>query len=166
MPELNLKRVSTGFLQIAVVLLGIGALALLLIEPHFEGRNVGATVFQVYFQDPFLAYVYLASIAFFVALFQAFRLLGFIAHNNVFSKQSMKALRIIKYCALSLVAFIVGAEAYFFLVQRGKEDDIAGGVAMGLFLLFASIIIATATAVFERLLQNVVDLKSENELTV
>jgi len=166
MPELNIKRVSTGFLQIAVVLLGIGALALLLIEPSFEGRNVGATVFQVYFQDPFLAYVYLASIAFFIALFQAFRLLGYIAQNNVFSKQSMKALRIIKYCALSLIVFIAGAEAYFFLIQRGKEDDIAGGVAMGLFLLFASIIVATATAVFERLLQNVVDLKSENELTV
>jgi drug/metabolite transporter (DMT)-like permease len=67
---------------------------------------------------------------------------------------------------MTLVAFIVGAEGYFFIVQRGKEDDIAGGVMMGLFLIFVSAIVATAAAVFERLLQSAVDMKSENDLTV
>jgi drug/metabolite transporter (DMT)-like permease len=64
-----------------------------------------------------------------------------------------------------LAAFIVGAEGYFFIVQRGK-DDIAGGIMMGLFLIFVSAIVATAAAVFERLLQSAVDMKSENDLTV
>jgi len=133
--------------------------------PHIEGRNVHATLFEIYFKDPFLAYAYIASIAFFVALYQAFKLLGYIGQNKVFSLNSVKALRTIKYCAISLVGFLVGAEAYFFIVQRGK-DDIAGGVMMGLFMIFISVVVATTAAVFEKTLQSAVDIKSENDLTV
>jgi len=134
-------------------------------EPHLEGRNAHATLFEIYFKDPFLAYAYLASLAFFVALFQAFRLLGYIGQNNVFSPDSVRALRTIKYCAMALVAMIGAAVAYLFIAVRGK-DDIAGGVAIGLFMMFVSVVIGTAAAVFERLLQNAVDIKSENDLTV
>ena len=160
-----MKRISTVFLQVVIVLIGIGTLALLLWEPHLEGRNVHATLFEIYFKDPFLAYAYIASISFFVMLYQAFKLLGYIGKNNVFSVNSVKALRTIKYCAIVLVAFIAGAEAYFFIVQRSKED-IAGGVVMGLFMIFVSVVIGTAAAVVERILQNAVDLKSENDLTI
>jgi hypothetical protein len=159
------KRGSTIFLQVVVVLIGIGVLALMLWEPHLEGRNAHATTFEIYFKDPFLAYAYLASLAFFTALFQAFRLLGHIGRDNVFSLDSIKALRTIKYCAIALVAMIGAAVAYLFIAVRGK-DDIAGGVAMGVMMIFISVVIATAAAVFERLLQNAVDIKSENDLTV
>src|SRR5215210_7799462 len=91
------KRSATIFLQVVLVLIGIGALALMLWEPHLEGRNARATPFEIYFKDPFLAYAYLASIAFFVALFQAFTLLGYIAQNEAFSPNSVRALRTIKY---------------------------------------------------------------------
>lgn len=161
----SLKRSSTIFLQVVIVLFGIGALALMLWEPHLEGRNAHATVFEIYFKDPFLAYAYLASIAFFLALFQAFRLLGYIGRNEVFSLNSVRALRTIKRCAIALVAMIAGAVAYIFIAVRGK-DDIAGGVAMGLVMIFVSVVIGTAAAVFERLLQTAVDIKSENDLTV
>ena len=160
-----MKRGSTRFLRAIIILIGIGALALMLWEPHIEGRNVHATLFEIYFKDPFLAYAYIASISFFVALYQAFKLLGYIGRNEVFSERSVRALRTIKYCGMALVGFIVGAEAYFFIVQRSK-DDIAGGVAIGLFMIFVSVVIATAAAVFERLLQSAVDIKSENDLTV
>ncbi|MBK9315511.1 MAG: DUF2975 domain-containing protein [Acidobacteria bacterium] len=160
-----MKRSSTIFLQVVIVLIGIGALALMLWEPHIEGRNAHATLFEIYFKDPFLAYAYTASIAFFVALYQAFKLLGYIRANEVFSQRSVKALRNIKYCAMALVAFIVGAEAYIFIFVRGK-DDIAGGVMIGLFMIFVSVVAATAAAVFERLLQSAVEIKSENDLTV
>src|SRR3954468_23235295 len=159
------KRSSTIFLQVVIVLIGIGALALMLWEPHLEGRNAHATVFEIYFKDPFLAYAYIASIAFFTALFQAFTLLGYIGQNKVFSLDSVRALRTIKYCAIALVAMIGAAMAYLFIAVRGK-DDIAGGVAMGLVMIFVSVVIATAAAMFERLLQNAVDIKSENDLTV
>ena len=46
-------RGSTIFLQVVIVLLGIGALALMLWEPHVEGRNARATLFEIYFKDPF-----------------------------------------------------------------------------------------------------------------
>ena len=161
-----MKRISTIFLQVVIVFIGIGALALMLWEPHLEGRNAHATLFQIYFNDPFLAYAYVASIAFFVALYQAFKLLGYVGRSEVFSQRSVKALRTIKYCAMSLVGFLAGAEAYFFIVQRGKVDDIAGGVMMGLFLIFVSVVVATAAAVFEKTLQSAVELKSENDLTV
>lgn len=160
-----MKRSSTIFLQVVIVLIGIGTLALMLWEPHIEGRNAHATLFEIYFKDPFLAYAYTASIAFFVALYQAFKLLGYIRANEVFSQRSVKALRNIKYCAVALVAFIVGAEAYIFIFVRGK-DDIAGGVMIGLFMIFVSVVAATAAAVFERLLQSAVEIKSENDLTV
>jgi hypothetical protein len=159
-----MKRSSTIFLQVVIVLIGIGALALMLWEPHIEGRNAHATLFQIYFNDPFLAYAYIASIAFFITLHQAFKLLGYVGRNEVFSQRSVKALRTIKYCAISLVGFIVAPEAYLLIARPG--DDIAGGVAIGLFLIFVSTVIATAAAVFERLLQNAVDIKSENDLTV
>ena len=164
-PAPTAKRTPTIFLQVVVVLIGIGALALMLWEPHLEGRNAHATTFEIYFKDPFLAYAYLASIAFFVALFQAFTLLGYIGQNKVFSLDSVRALRTIKYCAMILVAMIGGAVAYISIAARGKDDP-AGGVAVGLVMIFVSVVIGTAAAVFERLLQSAVDIKSENDLTV
>ena len=160
-----IKRSSTIFLQLVLVLIGIGALVFMLWEPHLEGRNAHATLFQIYFNDPFLAYGYTASIAFYTALFQAFRLLRYIRRDEVFSLDSVKALRIIKYCGIVLATMIGAAVVYLMVAVRDK-DDIAGGVAMGLFVTFSSIVIATAAAVFERLLQKAVDLKSENDLTV
>ncbi|MEO6757831.1 MAG: DUF2975 domain-containing protein [Saprospiraceae bacterium] len=160
-----MRKSSTIFLQAVIVLFGIGSFGLLLWEPHIEGRNAHANFFQIYFNDPFLAYAYTASIAFFVALYQAFKLLGYVGRGEVFSRGPVKALRTIKYCAMSLVSFLLGAEAYLFIVMRGK-DDIAGGVMMGLVLIFVSAVVASAAAVFERTLQSAVELKAENDLTV
>jgi hypothetical protein len=53
-----MKKSSTIFLQVVLVLIGMAALAFLLWEPHLEGRNVHATLFEIYFKDPFLAYAY------------------------------------------------------------------------------------------------------------
>ena len=159
-----MKRSSTILLQIVIVLIGIVAFVFMLWEPHIEGRNAHATLFQIYFNDPFLAWAYTASVAFFVALYQAFKLLGYVGRNEVFSQRSVKALRTIKYCAKIIVGFIVAAEAYLFIIRPG--DDIAGGVFIGLLIIFVSGVISIAAAVFEKPLQNAVDIKSENDLTV
>ena len=147
-----MKRGSTIFLQVVIVLIGIGVLAALLWEPQVEGRNVHATQFEIYFNDPFLAYIYLAFVPVFVGLYQAFKIAGYARRNEIFSQRSVRALRIIKYCALTTATFILGAEAYSFIFMRGK-DDIAGGVMMGAFIIFVSAITATAAAVFGRRLQ-------------
>src|SRR5262245_42930503 len=101
-----MNRSSTAFLQVVLAFVGVGALAFLLWEPHLEGRNAHATVFQVYFHDPFLAFAYVASIPFFAALFLGFKLLGYAGQDRVFSPASVKALRTIKFCALALVGFV------------------------------------------------------------
>ena len=159
-----MKATSTLFLQAVIVLIGIGALAVLLWEPHIEGRNAHATLYQIYFNDPFLAYAYVAAIPFFVALYQAFKVLGYARGNRAFSQAAVKALRTIRQCALTVAGFIVGGEAYLFVVQRSK-DDIAGGVAVGLVLIFLSVVTAAVAAVLEGLLQSAVDMKSGNDQT-
>jgi len=158
-----LKRSSTAFLQSVIVLIGIGALALMLWEPHLEGRNEHATVFEVYFKDPFLAYAYVGSIPFFVALYHGFKVLGFAGKNQVFSQAAVNALRTIKICAIALIGFVAVGEIF---ILMNVNEDRAGGVFMGVLITFGSIVIATAAATFERILQSAVDLKSENDLTV
>ena len=158
-----MKRSSTIFLQIVIALIGIGALAFLLGEPHLEGRNKHATLFEVYFKDPFLAYVYTASIPFFIALYQAFKLLGYAGHNQVFSQEAVKALRTIKYCAIAIIGFVAGSVVF---MPFSDPDDRPPGVVMRIIATFGAIIVATVAAMFERILQNTVDMKSENDLTV
>jgi Protein of unknown function (DUF2975) len=158
-----MKKSSTIFLQVIIVLIGIGALALMLWEPCVEGRNAHATLFQIYFNDPFLAYAYIASISFFVALYQAFKLLGYIGQNKVFSQTAVNALRIIKYCAIAIIGFVAVSVVF---MMFGDKDDRPPGIFMRMLITFPSIVIATAAAMFERILQNAVDIKSENDLTV
>src|SRR5436309_3413116 len=101
-----MKQRSTVFLQAVVVLIGIGALALMLWEPNIEGRNAHATLFEVYFKDPFLAYAYVASIPFFAALYQAFKVFGYAGQNKIFSQAAVKALQTIRYCAIAVIGFV------------------------------------------------------------
>src|SRR3954469_18129388 len=129
-----MKRSSTMFLQIVIVLIGIGALALMLWEPQIEGVNAHATNFEIYFKDPFLALVYAGSIPFFIALYQAFRVLGYAGHNNVFSRPAAKALRTIKHCDMAIIGFVAVEEVYI-LTHHGS-DDAAGGVFMGVLITF------------------------------
>ena len=158
-----MKKSSTIFLQVVIVLIGIVALAIITWFPLTEGRAVNLDLFSIY-SDPFIIFGYVVSIAFFVALYQAFKLLGYIGQNKVFSSSSVKALRTIKYCAIILSTSIVMAILY--IMMSHGDDDAAGAIAMGIVATFISVVIATAAAVFERTLQNAVDIKSENDLTV
>ncbi len=155
--------VPTIFLQAVVVLIGIGAFAFMLWEPHIEGRNAHATLFEIYFKDPFLAYAYLASTAFFVGLYQAFKVLVYIRQNRAFSQAAVKALQTMRSCALAIIGLVAVGELFIILDNRG--DDRAGGVFIGILITFGSAVIATAAAMFERILQNAMDIESENDLT-
>src|SRR5688572_9351036 len=118
-----MKKTATAFLQALVVLIGIAALAFLLWEPTVEGANANATsLSQIYFDDPFLACAYLASIAFFVALHRAYKVFGYVGRNEGASSDSLKALRTITRCMLFLVAVLAGAVAYLGIAMRGKDD--------------------------------------------
>ena len=150
--------VPTIFLQAVIVLIGVGALAFLLWEPHIEGRNAHATLFEIYFKDPFLAYAYLASIPFFIALYQAFKVLQQVRQNKTFSQATVKALRTIKHCAIAIICFVAGSVIF---IMFADKDDRPAGLFMRLLITFPSIVIATTAAMFERILQNAADTKSE-----
>ena len=162
-----MKKSSTIFLRVVVVLIGIVALAIMIRFPLTEGRATNLDLLSIY-ADPFIIYGYVASISFFVALYQAFKLLGYIGQNKVFSLSSVKALRTIKQCAIILSASIVMAGLYIriFHAEGDGGDDPAGFLAICIVTTFVSIVVATAAAVFEKTLQSAVDLKSENDLTV
>jgi hypothetical protein len=158
-----MKRSSTIFLQAVIVLISIAALAFLLWEPHVEGRNAHATVFEIYFNDSFLAYVYIGSIPFFAALYQAFKVLGYARQNQIFSPAAVKALRTIKYCAIAVIGFVAVSVIFFMF---SDPEDRPAGLFMRILVAFPACVVAAAATMFERILQNAVEIKSENDLTV
>lgn len=160
-----LKKTSTLFLK--VILFSIAALILtcLLWFPQVEGRNSYATNrLLIYFNDPFLAYVYLGSLPFFVGIYQAIRLLGLIEQNKAFSISAVKRLRNMKFSALTLMLTIGAAMPWIFAF--GQEDDAPGVIVLGLGAVLIAGVLAAACAVFQKLFQNAVNIKEENDLTV
>jgi len=146
-----MKTRSTLFFQSVVVLIGIGVLALLLWEPHLEGRNAHATTFEIYFKDPFLAFVYLGSTPFFVALYRAFGLFGQVRQNGAFSPASVDSLRSIRRCAIAIIGFV--AAAAVIIMVFGDKDDRPAGLFMSLLVAVASGVIALGASMFARNLQ-------------
>ncbi len=159
-----MKRISMLFLQVIVLLTGVAALIIMIWVPQTEGRASHLDLFQVY-TDPFILYGYAASIPFFVALYKAFRLFGYIGQNKVFSSNAVKALRSIKYCAILLSILFVLAGAYI-RIFHSKEDDPAGFLAICIVTGFVSIAVATAAWRFEKILQDAINMKTGKGLSV
>ena len=133
-----MKRGTTVFLKIAVFLIGITVLALCIFWLPWLANDT-AEMFPefAFLQYPVLIGLYVTVIPFFLALYQALKLLNYIENNNAFSELSVKVLKYIKYCAI-----------------------------IGLTIIFTSVVIAVFTAVLQKLLKNVLDIKSENDFTV
>ncbi|MDP2641817.1 MAG: DUF2975 domain-containing protein [bacterium] len=152
------------FLQAVIVLIGIVALGIMIRFPLTEGRAANLDLFSVY-ADPFIVYGYLASVPFFIALYQTFKLLRYIGQNKVFLPNSVKALRTIKYCAIALSVLIVIAGLYI-RIFHAEGDDPAGFIAIAILATFVSIVIATTAAMFEKILKSAVDIKSDKDIWV
>ena len=124
----------------------------------------GLTTDNVGYYRPILLGLYVPAIPFFFALYQAWRLLGYIDNNKAFSLLSVNALKKIKFCAFTISAlFAVGMPYIFYAADR---DDAPGVAAIGFIIIGTSLVIAAFAAVLQMLIQNVVDIKSENDLTV
>lgn len=161
---LFIKRRSTVFLRGVVVLIGITALALCTFWlPGIASNDAAAHPETAYLQYPFLACAYVFSIPFFVALYQAFKLLSYIDRNKAFSELSVRALSYIKYSAITISILIVLGILFVVIFI---DDDVAGIISLGLMCTFASSVIATFAVVLQKILQDAIDIKSENDLTV
>ena len=151
-----MKPGSTLFLKGVVICLGITVLVLCyLIAINLD--NVGP-------YRLILLGMYVPAVPFFVALYQAMRLLSLIDKGKAFSKLSIRALNIIKYCALIISALYAAGMPYIYIVAN--KDDAPSVIVIGLVVVFASIVVATFAALLQRLLQDAWDIKSENDLTV
>jgi hypothetical protein len=158
-----MKRGSTIFLKLAVFLIGSPVLALGIFELYWLFNNpVNPDYGHILY--PIVVGMYVSAIPFFVALYQAFKLLSYIDKNQAFSELSVKSLQIIKFCAMTISGLYVVILPFVFLVA--DLDDAPGLVIVGMVPVFASLVIAVFAAVLQKLLQEAIDIKSENDLIV
>ncbi len=146
-----MKRSSIIFLKSVIPLIAIGTLAVMIRFPLTEGRAASLDLFSIY-SDPFILYGYIASIPFFVALYQTFKLLGYIGRNEASLPCSMKALRTIKYCAI-IQSILIAIAGLYIRMFHAKDDDPAGFLAIGMAAILISLIVAKVAAKFEKRLQ-------------
>jgi hypothetical protein len=154
-----MKRGSTLFLKLAIWLIGAVVLALCLFV-----LPVGISTDTTGGYGPILLGLYVTAIPFFFALHQALKLLSYIDKNKAFSDMSVVALKHIKSCAVIIAGLFTAGMPYIYMVA--DKDDAPGVVAIGLVIIFASVVIAVFAAVLQKLLRTGMDLKAENDLTV
>jgi hypothetical protein len=163
-----MKQGSTIFLKLALFLIGLPVLALcifllpqLAIEA-FEHAKIGEVLAYVVFG--ILLVMYVSAIPFYMALYQAFNLLSYIDKNEAFSEISVIALQKIKKYAFTISGLYALALPLVFIIAQW--DDAPGLVVVGMVIVGASLVIAVFAAVLQRLLQEAINIKSENDLTV
>lgn len=142
-----MSRRAATVLRALVVLVGIAVLAFMLYEPHLEGRNANATLFRIYFQDPFLAYAYLASVPFFAGLWQAYRALGLAGRGQAYSPEAAKSLRIIRMCAIVTIGLVWIGVAILFSME---SDDRPPLIMMGTLATLGAVAVATVATKLEQ----------------
>jgi Protein of unknown function (DUF2975) len=154
-----MKRPTTLILKLTIILMGFLVLAFCSFVLPVGIRAEDADGYR-----PILIGLYAPAIPFFFALYQTMKLLGNIDKNKAFSDESVQVLKKIKYCAITIsVLFAAGMP---FIFNAADKDDAPGVVLLGLIFTFAPVVVATFAAVLQKLIQNAVDLKSENDLTV
>jgi len=153
-----MKQGSTLFLKVVIYLIGFAVLALcVIIGGVTVSGNAGMYL-------PLMLGILITAIPFFFSLYQGLLLLRYIDQNSAFSNQSVKAIENIKYCAFTIS--VLYAAGMPFIIRVADKDDAPGAVVIGLVILFAFIVTAVFAAVLQKLLQNAIDIKSENDLTV
>lgn len=159
-----MKR-ETFFLKFVVILMGLPVLALcIFILPEIAEFFAELNPDFDYLQYPFLIGLYVTAIVYFCALYQTLKLLSYIDKNQAFSELSVKALKNIKYCAITIGALYVVFMPLIFLM--GENDDAPGIILIGMIIIFGCMVVAVFAAVLQKLLKNAIDIKSENDLTV
>jgi hypothetical protein len=159
-----MKR-ETLFLKVVIFMMGIPVLAMCI----FVLPLVAALAGEINPELPYLKYlfliaIYITAIAYFVALYQTLKLLSYIDKNIAFSELSVKALQNIKYCAITISSLYVLCMPV--MVFMAEADDAPGFAALGGVIALGSLAIAVFAAVLQKLLQNAIDIKAENDLTV
>ncbi len=146
--------------------MGIPVLALcIFLVPGMANFAAGLFPGRAYIKYLVFIDLYASAIPFYFAQYQAFKLLNYIDdRNKAFSELSVKALKIIKNCALTISILYVAGMPLFYLIA--EADDAPGIILIGMVIIFASMVVAVFAAVLQKLLKNVIEIKTENDLTV
>ena len=148
-----MRRTTIILLQSFTIIIGLLVLTALIRLPLSEGRAAHLDLFHIY-TDPFILYGYLASIPFFIGLYQGFKILGYTRQHKLFTFNTISALKILKYCAVIFGILIIGA-GLFIILFHSKEDDPAGFIALCILTIISSMVVASIAATFEKkLLKN------------
>lgn len=150
-------------LRAVIFLIGLAVLALCVIGLPSTFKDAAANYPKSTYLPLFIG-MYASAIPFYAALFQAMRLLRYIDDNKAFSPLSVRALHVIKYCACAISLLYIACLP--FLYRIAQKVDAPGVLAIGFVIAFASFVIAVFAAVLQKLLQNAIDIQSENELTI
>ncbi|PGY06825.1 DUF2975 domain-containing protein [Bacillus sp. AFS031507] len=160
---MNVKRGSTTFLKVIILLAGIAVLALCIWLPEIAIRDARVHPDTAYFLIPFLVCAYGFCITFFVVLYQAFKLLTYIERNNAFSELSLKSLKVLKKCTFAVIFFIVLGIVSLKVLSKVTGDDPAGPISLSLMGILATSIIAAIVDALQKPLKNVLELKPKND---
>lgn len=160
-----MSKGSTLFLKFVIVLMGMPILAGCIygLSRFDPDSPFWATEELAKLQYPLLIGMYATMIPFFIALFQTLKLLSYIDRDQAFSQLSIKTLKTIKYCAVAVSMLFTVEMPFFYLLT--KADD-APGVLIGAVIIFASLVVAVFAAVLQKLLQDAIRIKEENDLIV
>lgn len=149
----------TLFLKLVIFFIGASVLAMCIYLLLLSLSSEWVGLYR-----PILIGMCVASLPFFFGLYQALKLLGYIDQNKAFSELSVDALRKIKLSAVIISALYAAGMPYIYYVA--DQDDAPGGILMGLVLMAAPMVVAVFTAILQKLLQNAIAIKLENELTI
>jgi hypothetical protein len=161
-----IEKGSTLFLKLTLMVMGAAALALLIfaLPELYEGALRGFP----YAQNAILVIVftlYVFSIAYYVVLWQAWKILVLIDKNKGFSTETLKSLSKIKWASISATLILmIGFVPFLFPIA--EIDDAPGLLLYGFIFACIPLVVAVFAAILEKLFQNAMELKSENELTI
>ncbi len=159
-------RGTTIFLRIAI--LGAATIIALLslwaasdVYIHWA-ENSPEVAFWTY---PLILVISASAATFCVAVFQIWKLLNLIDRNKAFTNSSVKTMKNVKYCGFIISALFANLMPLVFHAAQNED-------APGMILIFGAIfvgipfVIAVFAGVAQRLFQNAIDIKKENDLTV
>lgn len=113
-----------------------------------------------------IVFVITAAVAtFLVAVRQIWKLLGLVDKNKAFSRASVSTMRNVKYCGFIISGLFA---TWLPLAYHAAQNEDAPGLILifGTIFIAVPFVVAVLAGVAQKLFQNAIDIKKENDLTV
>ncbi|ENH95642.1 hypothetical protein J416_14962 [Gracilibacillus halophilus YIM-C55.5] len=157
-----MKKYATFILKFALFVIGCIVIGLCIWMVHVAAETAATYPEFAYLQYPVLIYLYITTVPFFYALYQAYTMIRYMDVGEAFSDQTIDRLRTIKYCAVIIsVLYVIGS------ILLTLQSAMHPGIALAsITIVFASVVIAYFATLLQELLARAISIKKENECTV